>query len=567
MRKPADLAYGLEDRPPASVIVSTALQQTTVVLIWVFPTILLARELRASPADAAALIGMSFIACGMGVIVQATRWGGLGCGLLAPVSMSSPHILPSLLAARLGGLPLVAGMTIVSGLMTVVLAQVLTRIRNLIPPEIAGAVVLIIGLAICITGAHTLLGGTEAGGPPSVESMTVAVLTLSVAIGLSVWGKGPLRWACMLFAMIVGCVSAWLLGVLEVTEEFRNSWLPVVAMPRFVGGGYDFELALLPAFLVASIASTLKTAGIVTTLQKLNDADWIRPNQREIVGAVTGDGVASVLAGIAGTSAVNVSATNAAIQHATGVTSRVIAYATGATCIALAFFPAAAATASQMPAPVIAAVLLYAGALMTAGGIQLAASRLLDTRRSLAIGLAIAAALAVEAVPRLVDWLPPDLRPLMTATGFGTSVALLLNALLRFGVRRSVTLTASHAAIPSQEVDDFVTRAGMAWGARREVVTRVAHLAANSMDALATSGVVEGEARLTLTLDEALITLRIAYEGPALVLSQTAPTADEMLDDENAPARLAGFMVRRLSDRLRVREKGGTVELLLTVDQ
>jgi NCS2 family nucleobase:cation symporter-2 len=566
MRKPADLAYGLEDRPPASVIVSTALQQTTVVLIWIFPTILLARELRASPADSAALIGMSFIACGMGVIVQATRWGGLGCGLLAPVSMSSPHILPSLLAARLGGLPLVAGMTIVSGLMTVVLAQALTRIRNLIPPEIAGAVVLIIGLAICITGAHTLLPGTD-GSAPSVEEMAVALLTLSVAIGLSVWGKGPLRWACMLFAMIVGCVSAWLLGVLEVTEEFRNSWLPVVAMPRFVGSGYDFALALLPAYLVASIASTLKTAGIVTTLQKLNDADWIRPEQRSIVGAVTGDGVATVLAGIAGTSAVNVSATNAAIQHATGVTSRVIAYATGATCIALAFFPAAAATASQMPAPVIAATLLYAGALMTAGGIQLAASRLLDTRRSLAIGLAIAAALAVESVPALVGWLPPDLRPLMTATGFGTMVALLLNAILRFGVRRSVTLTASHAAIPSGEVDDFVTRAGMAWGARREVVSRVAHLAANSMDALATSGVVEGEARLTLTLDEALITLRIAYEGPALVLADRPPTPDEMLDDENAPARLAGFMVRRLSDRLRVREKDGTVELLLTVDQ
>jgi xanthine permease XanP len=566
MRKPADLAYGLEDRPPASVIVSTALQQATVVLIWIFPTILLARELRASPADAAALISMSFIACGMGVIVQATRWGGLGCGLLAPVSMSSPHIIPSLLAARLGGLPLVAGMTIVSGLMTVVLAQLLTRIRNLIPPEIAGAVVLIIGLAICITGAHTLLPGTD-GRPPSVEEMAVALLTISVAIGLSVWGKGPLRWACMLFAMIVGCVSAWLLGVLEVTEEFRNSWLPVVALPRFVGGGYAFELALLPAFLVASIASTLKTAGIVTTLQKLNDADWIRPRQREIVGAVTGDGVASVLAGIAGTSAVNVSATNAAIQHATGVTSRVIAYATGATCIALAFFPAAAATASQMPAPVIAATLLYAGALMTAGGIQLAASRLLDTRRSLAIGLAIAAALAVESVPALVGWLPPDLRPLMTATGFGTMVALLLNAILRYGVRRSVTLAASHAAIPSGEVDDFVTRAGMAWGARREVVSRVAHLAANSMDALATSGVVEGEARLTLTLDEALITLRIAYEGPPLVLADRPPTPDEMLDDDDAPARLAGFMVRRLSDRLRVREKDGTVELLLTVDQ
>jgi hypothetical protein len=135
------------------------------------------------------------------------------------------------------------------------------------------------------------------------------------------------------------------------------------------------------------------------------------------------------------------------------------------------------------------------------------------------------------------------------------------------GVRRDVTIAVPGAAIPSGEIDDFVTRAGMAWGARREVVSRVAHLAANCMDALATSGVVAGDARLTLTLDEAVIRLRIAYEGPALVLADRAPTADEMLDDDDAPGRLAGFMVRRLSDRIRVREKAGTVELVLSVDQ
>jgi hypothetical protein len=40
-----------------------------------------------------------------------------------------------------------------------------------------------------------------------------------------------------------------------------------------------------------------------------------------------------------------------------------------------------------------------------------------------------------------------------------------------------------------------------------------------------------------------------------------------MIDDDDAPARLAGHIVRRLSDRLRLREKSGTVELLLTLEQ
>jgi NCS2 family nucleobase:cation symporter-2 len=398
------------------------------------------------------------------------------------------------------------------------------------------------------------------------SALAVGGCTLLLAIVLGVWGRGVLRWAGVLIAMAGGTLAAIPLGLLHQPEGLDMAALPLFAIPQPPSQGFAFDLALLPVFLVASLASTLKTMGLVTTLQRTNDAGWTRPDQRSIAGGVTGDGLATMLSGLLATPAVNMSPTNVALQMASGVTSRVIAFATAGLCIVMACFPRAAALLAQLPTPVIAATLVYSGGLMLASGMQLACARLLDVRRSLAVGLGITAALAVEAVPRFAAIAPQGLRPLLTAIAFGTLVALVLNAVLHIGVRRQVTLRLAKAEAPGTEVEDFITRAGASWGARRDVIARAAHLAASCLDALAVSGVARDEVTLALGFDETRLDMRIAWQGAPLVLADRPPTPDEMLDDDDAPARLAGHMLRRLSDRLRQREKGGVAEITLYLD-
>lgn len=566
MRKPLDLAYGVDDQPPVAIVLATAMQQATIVIVWMLPAAVLARELGASPAEAASLLGMAFIACGIGAMVQATGRWGVGSGFLAPVSPSTAHLIPSLMAAQAGGLPLVAGMTAAAGVATILLARGLHRIRSLLPPEVAGAVVFIIGIAVTLTGARLLLRTGDGGAPPPPEALAIALLTLLVAMGLGVWGRGALRWACVLIAIVTGTIAAMALGQAQAPPPGALAALPAFALPDPGRLGLAFDAALLPAFLVASLASALKTAGMVTTLQRLNDADWVRPDPRSIAGGVTGDGIATTLAGLLGAPGVNVSPTNVAVQMASGVSSRVIGYATGGLCLALACFPRVSAMLYQIPPPVIAATLIYAGGLMLANGMQLATSRLLDSRRSLSVGLGVAAALTAEAVPELAGWVPAGLRPLASATAFGTLTALVLNALLRLGVRRRVTLTAPGGQVAGAELDAFVTAAGASWGARREVMARAANLVATCMDAIAVSGCAQGDVALEIGFDEFRIDIRIAWQGPPIVLADRAPTVDEMLDDPAAPARLAGFLMKRLSDQLRLRHKAGATELLAALD-
>ncbi len=563
MRTPAGIRYGLEDRPPASVIAATAAQQTTVVVLFLYVPLLVAREAQATIAQTVTLIGMTFLACGLGTMVQAVRRFGLGCGFLAPISPSTPYLAPSVLAAHIGGLPLMAGMTLAAGLATMVLARLLNRVRALMPPEIAGAVVLIVGIAIAVTGVRTLLRGAD-GGPPEGEDVLVGLLTLALAVALSVWGRGVLRWACVLIAMAAGTALAAALGRLHHAPDLAA--MPLVGLPAFGSIGLAFEWALLPAFLVAALASSLKTVGLAASLQKLNDADWSRPEPRGLAGAVMGDGIATALAGLFGAPGVNVSASNTALQAATGVTSRVIALATGGLCIAMACFPRLAAMLSQVPGPVIAATLLLAGGLMMAAGMQLATSRLMDTRRSAAVGLAVVAGLSVEVVPQLAFWVPEGLRPLMTAGAVGTLVAIVLNALLRIGIRRQMSITRAAPAMTSDVVAAFLEQAGGAWGLRADLVSRTVHSLTWCVEAIMVADLARGPVTLAVGYDEARIDVRLTYAGVGVTLAERAPTHDELLHDDAAPGRLAGHMIRRLTDRVTVREKDGVVELRMVLN-
>jgi NCS2 family nucleobase:cation symporter-2 len=565
MRRPVNIAYWLDERPPASVLATAALQQSAVVLVFSFTAILLAREVGATPDRAADLLGLTFLICGASALIQAFgARSGLGCGYLAPGSGSPIMLAPSLLAAQAGGLPLVAGMTMFAGIVAALLARVLYRIRSLLPPEIAGTVALIVGIVVGLAGVRSLLV-TADGTPPGASAVAVAAVTLAVSGGLSVWSKGMLRFACVAIGMASGCLLAWPLGVLRVDPGFDLASVPLLGLPGPSQAGWAFDPALVPVFAVAALAHVMKDVGMVTTLQKINDADWVRPDPRSIAGGVTGGGIALVLAGLVGAHGTTLSATNVAIQQASGITSRAVAFGTAAICVLLACFPRALAMLSQVPGPVIAGVLIHAGALMLMNGMALATTRMLDARRTLAIGVAVLAALAAEAVPQLGIWSPAWLRPMLSATALGALTALLLNALLRIGIRREVSMTVPATAIPEAAAADFATSAGQSWGARPAVVTRTAELVSWCLDAIIQSGLAQGEVTVTLRFDEFRLDVLIRYRGPPLALRDHPPPPEALLEADGA-ALLAGHMIRRRADRAVLRHRDGFTELRLAVD-
>jgi NCS2 family nucleobase:cation symporter-2 len=472
-----------------------------------------------------------------------------------------------MVAVKHGGLSAVFGMTIVAGLLAIGLARVLSRLRAIFPAEIAGLVVLLVGIASGIVGLRTALAGADVSAVPSSVDLGLALTTLAIMVVLNVWGRGKLRLLCVLIGMAAGYAAAWALGRVGAAEAAQLGAAPLFALPTVSHLGWAFDSTLLLPFVVAAVAATSKVMGNVTTCQKVNDADWVRADMRSIGRGVVGDGLGSVVAGALGAHGLNSSTSAVGLATATGVTSRRVALSVAAFLLVLAFVPKLGQLFYLMPRPAAGAALAFSSTFIIINGLEIMTSRLLDARRTLVIGLALIFGLAVEGFPGLLEIFPSGARvALGTSLVLGTLVALGLNALFRLGVRKTAMLTVQPGPADSTALRQFMERQGAAWCARREVIDRAGFNLAQSIETIAASGVAQGPLEVAATFDEFNLDLRVSYDGPPLELPDMRPSHDEILASEEGERRLAGYMLRRFADRVAVSRKGERSTVLFHFD-
>jgi NCS2 family nucleobase:cation symporter-2 len=145
-------------------------------------------------------------------------------------------------------------------------------------------------------------------------------------------------------------------------------------------------------------------------------------------------------------------------------------------------------------------------------------------------------------------------------------IAILLNPVLRLGIRQQVALEIPAGGLPQEDVARFIARAGAAWGARRDIIEQAQGPIAECLDTLVDADLADGPARLTLGFNELQLDARIAWRGAPLVLSTTPPTKEEIVTDDTAAARMAGYLIRRLASRVTSRVVNGTAEVHLRFD-
>ena len=190
-------------------------------------------------------------------------------------------------------------------------------------------------------------------------------------VGLNVWSKGKLRLFCILVGMASGYLASFLLGILTSQELSHVTQQPLVSFPFAGHPGWAFSWHLVIPFAIAMICSSLKSVGDLITCQKINDAEWKRPDMHNVSKGILADSVGSVAAGIMGGMGQSTSSTNVGLSIATGATSRVIAFAVGGFLVLLAFCPKLASLFAIMPKPVIGATLVFALSFMVVAGFQI----------------------------------------------------------------------------------------------------------------------------------------------------------------------------------------------------
>jgi xanthine permease XanP len=560
VRKPAALVYGSDEIPPRSITFISAIQHVGVIAIFMVYPLIVARTGGLSSDDISAVLRRSMLVLAVAVLLQAIPRGPVGCRFLAPAIFTGVYLGPSLLAVKIGGLPLVWGMTFFAGFVEAALSRVWTRLRVFIPPETAGMVVFLIGVIIGLAALHIML---DDGGGRTISNRgaLVAGVSIGIMIGLNIWNKGRLRLFCILVGMLVGYGISCFAGYITPADVHKVLSLPIVAVPSFAHLSWRFSASMVIPFAVTGLAAAMSSTAVVTTYQRLNDADWVRPDPRSISGGIFGDGIASMVAGLFGTYGLTISTANVGLVAATGVASRRIAFIIALILALGAFQPTFVGFLTIMPPPVMAAALVFTAVFIMISGVQIISTRVLDPRRTLVIGTGMMAFFMVSVFPTAFDGVPQWARPLVTSPlVLATLVSLLLNLVFRIDIRRSVSLSFDPKAFPPTEIVNFIERAAGTWGARRDVVNRVEFALQQAVEAIAEFCQVKGPMRLDVSYDEFDIDAKLNYSGIPLELPEWPPSQDELLESADGPRRLSGYLVRRQADRARsATEHGATV--------
>jgi len=563
MKKPANLVYGVDEEPPRAITVISAVQHVGVIAIFMIYPLVVSRAAHAPAEEIVAVLRMSMLALAVAVLLQALPRGPVGSRFLAPSIFTGVYLAPSLLAAKLGGLPLVWGMTMFAGLVEAALSRVWERLRAFIPPETAGMVVFLVGVIIGLAALRVMLGDTS-GANLSGRDALVFLVSIGVMIALNIWNKGRLRLFCILIGMVTGYVLSGFTGHITGADIQGVLAQPLFALPSISHLSYAFDWEMVIPFAVTGLAAAMSATAVVTTYQRINDADWVRPEMKSISGGIFGDGLAAIVAGLFGTHGLTISTANVGLVAATGVASRRIAFVIAPILALAAFQPTFVGVLTIMPPPVMAAALMFTALFIMISGVQIITSRVLDPRRTLVIGGGLMSFFVVSVFPSAFTGVPAWAQPLVTSPlVLATLVALALNLVFRLGIRRTLTMTVEPETLDLQEVANFIERAAGAWGARRDVATRVQFAVQQAVEAIVAHCRIDGPVNVAMSFDEFDIDAAIAYDGVALELPDAPPSQSELLESDDGLRRMAGFLVRRQADKAASTIDRGTTVLRL----
>jgi len=565
MSRPPGLLYSVDETPPRAVFIVAALQQVAVMSNSLLYPIIMGREARLSPDQLLDFVSLSMLALGMATLLLSVKSRFIGCGYLCPAGYTQIHLVPSLSAAQIGGLPLVFGMTAIAGILQVAIAPVLRRVRFLLPPEIAGLVIAVVGLSIAVLGVRYGLSGAANTGMTS-EYLAIFAVSLTTMVILNVWTKGYLRMFCLLLGMAAGYGASAALGILDFSAAVPSEGLPLLRFPNLHPHllQWRFDASLIAPFAIVAIAGTLNLIANVSYAQRINDADWVRPSFTSLTGGMVGNGIASVISAVIGSMGINSYGPSVGLSAATGIASRSLAYMIAIAFALLSLIPAAAAVITTIPAPVVGAALFFTAAFVFTSGLQAITARLLDSRKIIVIGFSFGMAMLANTSHDLLARAPALLHPILdNGLVLGTVSAVLLNLLMRIGVRQRVTMMLDAGHVNREAIEGFLSEQGGRWGARRDIVSRVIFGVVQMLEVV---GDVPEGTEIEATFDEFNLDVRVRYKGAPLIIPERKPTPREIIASEEGERLLAGYLLRQSADRINCKASGTMAEVQLHYD-
>lgn len=400
--------YGLNDIPPWKDLFLLSFQQMLLLFTAATFPALLVREVGGSLEEASSMVALTMIAAGIGTVIQASRGRWIGSGYLCPNVCGPSYLAVSMQAAWSGGFPLMRGMIIFAGIIEMLLARAINRLRFLFPPIVIGLAVTMVGVSVIPVAVTNFFGTQFAGDRFGWEDACVGTVALTVMVAANIWGKKKIQMYCLLFGVIVGWLLAiWLQpdAIDNLERIIREPWFKF-PVHNFSKLKPTFAPSLIIPFLIIAVCGSLKSFGNLIAAQKISEPELTELNMKPVSNGLFADGFSTAMAGAMGAMAVDTSSSNVGLAAATKAVSRWIAICTGIIFTLLGFSPKLSMGISLIPPPVVGASLIFAVSFMIYTGLSEMMAEKFDQKKIFAVGISLILGLGSGLVPGVFDRMP-----------------------------------------------------------------------------------------------------------------------------------------------------------------
>lgn len=254
-------------------------------------------------------------------------------------------------------------------------------------------------------GAAAQAAGTFGSG----KFWLLALVTLAVALGCSLFGKSYIRVSGMLVGIAVGYVIALFMGGIVNFTDFHNaSYLSFPAPFHF---GLEFHPDAILMMILMYVVQAVQTIGDVSSTAM--GGFGREATDKELGGAIKGQGICGMLGACIGGLPTDPYSQNVGLICTTKVIAKRVFLIVGLLMLAAGFCPKFGALMTTIPQPVLGGATVTVFAAITMSGIQLLTEQPLNYRNKMIVGIALAMGIGIDAAPSILQFCPQLVRNIL----------------------------------------------------------------------------------------------------------------------------------------------------------
>ena len=277
--------HPVDERLPTGKLTALGLQHVLVMYAGaVAVPLIVGRALKLSPEQVAMLISADLFCCGLVTLIQslgATQWFGIKLPVMMGVTFASvaPMVAMANSLPGVEGAGLIFGSIIGAGVISILIAPIVSRMLRFFPPVVTGTIIAVIGISLMRIGINWIFGNPFGPTAPSVVNPEHAKWLADVG-GMANAAVTPAAGASAPAASVVPAIPKGLALVGSVPNP-KYAQMPHIIIASIVlvsilliakyAKGFIANISVLLGIILGGVIATM--AGLMT-FERVAKAGW-----------------------------------------------------------------------------------------------------------------------------------------------------------------------------------------------------------------------------------------------------------------------------------------------------